>query len=38
MALVYVIKNDPKIGDKHVESGGAHSDPSDTLILTGKKK
>ncbi len=38
MALVYVIKNGPKIGDKHIESGGVHSDPSDTLILTGKKK
>lgn len=38
MALVYVIKNGPKIDDKHVKSGGAHSDESDTLILTGKKK
>lgn len=37
MALVYVIKNGPKIGDKHVQSGKAHSDDSDTLILTGKK-
>lgn len=37
MALVYIIKNGPKIGEKHVNSGGAHSDPSDTLILTGKK-
>ncbi len=38
MALVYVIKNGAKIGEKHVNSGKAHSDPSDTLILTGKKK
>lgn len=38
MALVYVIKNGPKIGDTHVGSGGVHSDESDTLILTGKKK
>jgi len=38
MALVYVIKNGAKIGEKHVNSGGTHSDSSDTLILTGKKK
>lgn len=38
MALVYVIKNGPKISDKHIESGGAHSDKSDALILTGKKR
>ncbi len=38
MALVYVIKNGPKISDKHVGSDSVHSDPSDTLILTGKKK
>lgn len=38
MALVHVIKNGPKIGEKHVGSMGAHSDPSDTLILSGKKK
>ncbi len=37
MALAYVIKNGPKIGDKHVGSGGSHNDESDTLILTGKK-
>lgn len=36
MALVYVIKNGAKIGDKHVNSGTAHSDPSNTLKLTGK--
>ncbi|HMS23092.1 MAG TPA: DUF4287 domain-containing protein [Candidatus Levybacteria bacterium] len=38
MALVYVIKNGPKIGDKHVNSGGVHADDSDTLSLSGKKK
>ncbi len=37
MALVYVIKNGAKIGDKHVMNAGVHSDPSDTLVLTGKK-
>jgi hypothetical protein len=38
MALVQVIKNGPKIDSKHVGSGGSHSDESDTLILTGKKR
>ncbi len=38
MALVYVIKNGPKIGDKHVNSVGVHGDDSDTLILSGKKR
>ncbi len=37
MALVSVLKNGTKISDKHVGSGGTHNDPSDTLILTGKK-
>jgi Domain of unknown function (DUF4287) len=37
MALVYVIKNGPKIGSKHVNSGGTHSDDSDTLRLDGIK-
>lgn len=37
MALVSVIKNGAKISTTHVNSGKAHSDPSDTLILTGKK-
>ncbi len=37
MALVYVIKNGPSIGDKHVNSGRAHSDPSPTLHLAGKR-
>ncbi len=36
MALVYVIKNGAEIGDQHVDSGTAHSDPSSTLRLTGK--
>ncbi|MDQ0680767.1 hypothetical protein QFZ30_004149 [Arthrobacter pascens] len=36
MALVHVIKNGPKIDDKHVGSGGTHSDPSDQLWLDGK--
>ena len=37
MALVHVIKNGAKIGDKHVQSGGTHTDPSDTLKLDGLK-
>jgi len=37
MALVYVIKNGPKISDKHVGSGGTHHDDSDTLRLDGIK-
>ena len=37
MALVYVIKNGPKISDKHVNSGGAHSDASNELRLDGIK-
>lgn len=36
MALFHVIKNGPTISDKHVNSGKAHSDPSDTLRLDGK--
>jgi hypothetical protein len=36
MALVYVIKNGAKIGDKHVGSSGVHRDESDTLWLDGK--
>ena len=35
MALVKVIKSGPKIGDKYVNSGGTHSDDSDTLRLDG---
>jgi hypothetical protein len=37
MALVHVIKNGAKIGDKHINSGGTHSDDSDTLRLDGIK-
>lgn len=37
MALVYVIKNGAKIGDKHVNSGGSHSDDSNELRLDGIK-
>lgn len=35
MALVHVIKKGPQFGDKHVNSGGAHSDDSNTLRLDG---
>jgi hypothetical protein len=37
MAMAHVIKNGPKISPKHVNSGGTHSDPSDTLRLDGIK-
>ena len=37
MALVHVIKNGAKIGDKHVNSDGTHGDDSDTLFLDGIK-
>ena len=37
MALVKVIKTGPKISDKHINSGGVHSDESDTLHLDGLK-
>jgi hypothetical protein len=36
MALVHVIKNGPRISSKHVGSGRAHHDASDTLWLDGK--
>ena len=36
MALVYVIKNGPKIDSKHVGSTGVHRDDSDMLWLDGK--
>lgn len=36
MAIVHVIKNGAKISDKHVDSGTAHSDLSNTLKLDGK--
>lgn len=35
MAMVHVITKGPTISGKHVESGGTHSDPSDTLWLDG---
>jgi len=37
MAIVYVIKNGANISDKHVNSGGSHSDESDVLRLDGIK-
>lgn len=37
MALIHVIKNGAKISTKHVNSGGTHSDDSDTLRLDGLK-
>ena len=36
MALVHVITKGPQISAKHVDSGGAHSDPSDMLWLDGR--
>lgn len=36
MSLVHVITKGAKIPGKHVDSGGTHSDPSDTLWLDGK--
>ena len=38
MSLVHVIKNGPVISDKHVGSGGAHSDPTNMLRLDGLDK
>lgn len=35
MALVHVITKGAKIDAKHVNSGGTHSDPGDTLWLDG---
>lgn len=37
MAMVHVIKKGPKISDKHVGSGGSHSDDSNELHLDGVK-
>ncbi|RTK94995.1 DUF4287 domain-containing protein [Candidatus Saccharibacteria bacterium] len=37
MAMVHVIKNGSKISDKHVKSGGTHSDDSNELRLDGIK-
>lgn len=36
MALVHIIKNGSRISDKHVNSGGSHSDLGNTLNLKGK--
>ncbi|KAA9111553.1 DUF4287 domain-containing protein [Microbacterium rhizomatis] len=36
MALVHVITKGPQISAKHVGTGAAHSDPSDTLWLDGR--
>jgi hypothetical protein len=36
MAFLYVVKNGPKIDNKHVGSTGTHRDESDTLWLDGK--
>ncbi|GAA1571286.1 DUF4287 domain-containing protein [Kribbella hippodromi] len=36
MALVHVIKNGPRISDKHVGSTGTHADASNMLWLDGK--
>ena len=36
MALVHVIKNGPKISDKHVGRAGPHGDKTDILWLDGK--
>jgi hypothetical protein len=36
MALVHVITKGERIDAKHVDSGGVHSDASDTLWLDGK--
>lgn len=37
MALVHVIKNGERIDARHVGTGTAHSDDSDTLWLDGKQ-
>lgn len=36
MAIVHVVTKGPQISAKHVDTGTAHSDPSDTLWLDGK--
>ena len=35
MALVHVITKGPQISTEHIDSGGTHSDPTDTLWLDG---
>ena len=37
MAMVHVILHGSNIGDQHVNSGGSHSDDSNTLRLDGLK-
>lgn len=37
MSIVHIIKNGAQISDKHVNSGGVHSDPSNMLRLDGLK-
>lgn len=37
MAMAKVIKTGPRISDKHVNTGGTHSDDSNTLRLDGLK-
>lgn len=37
MAMVHVIKKGPRISDKHVDSGGTHSDDSNMLRVDGLK-
>lgn len=37
MAIVHIIKEGAEIGDKHVNSGGTHSDPSNVLNLEGRQ-
>jgi hypothetical protein len=37
MSIVHVIKHGSRISDKHVNSGGAHSDESNELRLDGIK-
>lgn len=38
MALFGVLKNGATISDKHVDSGGTHSDPSSELRLDGLER
>ena len=38
MALVHVIRHGAQISDKHVGTGGPHSDASNTLRLDGMKQ
>lgn len=36
MAIVHIVKNGPTISDKHVATGGTHSDESNELWLDGQ--